>query len=124
MIIAVDFDGTCVTHEYPDTGKDIGAVKTLKELADQGHKLILWTMRSNLSLGRAIDWFRNHEIDLFGVNNNPFQSSWTNSPKAYAELYIDDLALGIPLLQTDLCIRPYVDWKTVRTLLKKAGLLL
>jgi hypothetical protein len=25
-IIAVDFDGTCVTHEYPSIGKDIGAV--------------------------------------------------------------------------------------------------
>ena len=26
MIIAVDFDGTCVTHEYPNVGKNIGAV--------------------------------------------------------------------------------------------------
>lgn len=26
MIIAVDFDGTCVTHEFPKVGKDIGAV--------------------------------------------------------------------------------------------------
>ena len=28
MIIAIDFDGTCVTHEYPKIGKDIGAVDT------------------------------------------------------------------------------------------------
>ncbi len=124
MIIAVDFDGTCVTHEYPETGKDIGAVKTLKELADQGHKLILWTMRSNQCLGRAIDWFQDHGITLFGVNNNPFQCAWTNSPKAYAELYIDDLSLGTPLRQTELCIRPYVDWQAVRILLKNKGVLL
>lgn len=32
MIIAVDFDGTCVTHEFPRVGKDIGAVPVLKEL--------------------------------------------------------------------------------------------
>lgn len=25
MIIAVDFDGTCVTHEFPRVGKEIGA---------------------------------------------------------------------------------------------------
>ena len=26
MIIAVDFDGTCVTHDFPRIGKDIGAI--------------------------------------------------------------------------------------------------
>ena len=41
MIIAVDFDGTCVTHKYPDIGEDIGAVPVLKELVDKGHRLIL-----------------------------------------------------------------------------------
>jgi hypothetical protein len=30
VIIAVDFDGTCVTHEYPKVGRDIGAVPVLK----------------------------------------------------------------------------------------------
>ncbi len=25
MIIAIDFDGTCVTHMYPKIGRDIGA---------------------------------------------------------------------------------------------------
>lgn len=32
MIIAVDFDGTCVTHEFPKVGKDIGAAPILKNL--------------------------------------------------------------------------------------------
>lgn len=31
MIIAVDFDGTCVTHEFPYVGKEIGAAEVLKE---------------------------------------------------------------------------------------------
>jgi len=26
MEICIDFDGTCVTHEFPKVGKDIGAV--------------------------------------------------------------------------------------------------
>lgn len=48
MIIGIDFDGTCVTHEFPDVGKDIGATPVLKELTDKGHKLILFTMRSDI----------------------------------------------------------------------------
>ena len=47
MIIAVDFDGTCVTHEFPEVGRDIGAVPVLKELVEKGHKIILYTMRSH-----------------------------------------------------------------------------
>ena len=27
MIIAIDFDGTCVTNEFPRVGNDIGAVQ-------------------------------------------------------------------------------------------------
>jgi len=38
MIIAVDFDGTCVTHEYPFLGKDVGAVPTLKESEERMKK--------------------------------------------------------------------------------------
>ena len=47
MYIAIDFDGTCVTHEYPNIGKDIGAIPVLKQLVKDGHKLILYTMRSD-----------------------------------------------------------------------------
>ena len=50
MYIAVDFDGTCVTHDYPRIGKEIGATKVLKRLVEAGHKLILNTMRSGKEL--------------------------------------------------------------------------
>ncbi len=44
MIIAVDFDGTIVTHEYPKIGKEIPfAIDTLKRIQnDFQHRLILW----------------------------------------------------------------------------------
>lgn len=57
MIIAVDFDGTVVSHEYPHIGEDIGAVPVLKELVAAGHKLILYTMRSGRLLDEARMWF-------------------------------------------------------------------
>ncbi len=114
MIIAVDFDGTCVTHEYPFLGKDVGAVPTLKELVEKGHKLILWTMRSGENLDDAVKWFKDNEIELWGINENPQQaeSKWSTSPKQYAQLYIDDAALGCPLVYNS--GRPYVDWEEVR----------
>ena len=47
MTIAIDFDGTCVTHEYPNIGREIeGCVDVLNELVREGQKLILYTMRS------------------------------------------------------------------------------
>lgn len=55
MIIAVDFDGTCVKHRYPMVGEDVdGAVSVLKELVRKGHKIILYTMRSGDTLDDAI----------------------------------------------------------------------
>ena len=57
-IIAVDFDGTCVTHEYPYMGRDIGAVPVLRELADAGYRLILHTMRSGRLAKSAAEWFK------------------------------------------------------------------
>ena len=44
LVIAVDFNGTCVTYAYPDaTGEDIGAVPVLKRLLKEGHSLVLMT---------------------------------------------------------------------------------
>ena len=111
MYIAIDFDGTCVTHDYPRIGKDIHAVNVLKSLVANGHKLILNTMRSGKELDEAVNWFKEHNIELFGVNENPTQKSWTASPKVYAHMYIDDAAFGCPLLHVpELSDRPFVNW--------------
>lgn len=124
MYIAIDFDGTCVTHDYPRIGKDINAVNVLKNLVTNGHKLILNTMRSGKELKEAINWFKENDIELYGANENPTQKRWTKSPKVYAHLYIDDAALGCPL-KMDLSIsdRPFVDWEAVSCLLKDNGIL-
>jgi hypothetical protein len=117
MVIGIDFDGTCVTHEYPKVGKDIGAIPVLKELLANGHRLVLNTMRSDKSLHEAVQWFYGHGIKLYGINKNPIQHEWTRSPKVYANLYIDDAGLGIPLIYPIDETRPYVDWIKVRQLL-------
>jgi hypothetical protein len=142
LIIGIDFDGTCVEHEFPKIGKDVPhAAEVLRELNKQGHKLILWTIRSNQQfvdptlktttesvLQQVVDWFNKNNIKLWGVNKNPQQYQWSNSNKQYCDLYIDDAALGCPLIITynfklGKTNRPYVDWKKVRSCLVDDGVL-
>lgn len=126
MIIAIDFDGTCVTHDYPSVGESIGAEPVLRNLVKNGHKLILYTMRSHDgddTLQDAIDWFKENDIKLWGVNENPEQSSWTSSPKPYANLYIDDAALGCPKVRNEETGKVYVDWKRIDHWFKQCGVI-
>ena len=135
MEICIDFDGTCVSHEFPKIGKDIGAVPVLKRIVGAGHKLILFTMRSDIKevvsddynihktagnyLTDAVNWFKENNIPLWGVNVNPMQKSWTTSPKAYGQLYIDDTALGCPLVyDLETSDRPFVCWSMVEVMLE------
>lgn len=123
MDILIDFDGTCVTHDFPKVGKDIGSIPVLKELTEKGHNLILFTMRSNTSEGTylddAVERFKDNEIPLFGIQEHPNQKEWTSSPKAYGQLIIDDIGLGIPLnYNSFISKRNYVCWNSVEKLLK------
>ena len=137
-ILLIDFDGTCVTHEFPNIGKEIGAAPVLKALTENGHQLILFTMRCDHDgketldgspsvashgtyLTDAIEWFKKHDIPLYGINENPTQKSWTSSPKPYGEFIIDDIALGIPTLQLN--GKRYVYWWMMITILELEGLI-
>lgn len=63
--IAVDFDGTVVTHDYPRVAKDIGAVSILKELVSNGCEIILFTMRDGPALSSTFlirSTFQSHAI--------------------------------------------------------------
>lgn len=119
LTIAIDFDGTCVEHDYPAVGMDVaGAAETLRQLQAKGHRLILYTMRSGELLRAAEEWFRNHNIELWAINENPEQRAWSASPKVYADYYIDDSALGTPIIYIDGAPRPVVDWTRLRELLE------
>lgn len=127
MTLVVDFDGTCVTHEYPEIGKDIGAAPVLKRLSDKGHKIILFTMRSEPvdpngrnTLREALDWFERKGIKLYGINENPSQKSWTKSPKAHGDIYLDDHTFGAPLKFYK--SSAFYDWEKVAADLNKAGI--
>jgi len=141
MTFNIDFDGTVVTHAFPHVGKDIGAIPVLKKLTDAGHQLILFTMRSDRSekkdtgdptimdvtgnfLTDAVNWFKENNIPLYGIQSNPTQKNWTTSPKSYAEIMIDDSALGCPLkFDKNISHRPFVDWEKVEQVLTNDGII-
>ena len=129
MVIGIDFDGTCVTHEYPEIGESIGAEKVLRDLVKNGHQLVLCTMRGHKVykgrdlLQEAVDWFEKNGIELFGVNRTPLQDTWTDSPKPYAQMYIDDAALGCPIIESDISAYPYVDWKKLDGIFRSTGII-
>lgn len=122
-IIAVDFDGTCVAHEFPEIGEDVPhAVDVLKRLNAAEVKIIVWTMRCGKHLDEdAARWFRARGIEVWAFNENPTQKHWTESPKAYAQHYIDDAAIGCPLVYPGDGGRPFVDWVEVEKLLEQLG---
>ena len=97
MTIAVDFDGTIVRHEYPRIGKEIPfAIQTLKQLMQDGHMLILNTVREGDLLNEAVEYCRQRGVEFYAVNaSNPDEYGSSNrSRKVNADVFIDDHNLG------------------------------
>lgn len=123
IAIAVGFDGVCVTHNYPYMGINIGAQDVLKRLVENGHRVILDTLRSGKKLDEAVKWFNDNNIMLYGINENPNQKQWSSSPKVYAHIYINVDGVGCPVIHPPSPQKPYVDWQEVEEILYLKGLL-
>jgi hypothetical protein len=141
MVIVIDFDGTCVTNEFPKIGDEIGATPVLKELVQNGHELVLFTSRNDQNkwlsyfsnakkkqnhLTEAINWFKERDIPLYGIQKHPKQKRWSSSPKAFGDIIIDYSTLGCPLVYPDansISKTPYADWIEIRAYLVDLGLL-
>lgn len=120
MIIAVDFDGTCVRHAFPDIGPEVeDATWGLHELVKMGHELVLWTCRENDPDGRkyldeAAGWFADRSIPLAAMNERPpdnkdFRRMYLRR-KLFADVYIDDAIIG-----------GFPGWVTVVKKIRKMG---
>ena len=93
MIIAVDFDGTIVEHEYPAIGREIPfATETLKMLMKQNHKLIMWSVREGKLLDDAVKWCKDRGVEFYAVNKDYPEETLDNnnhfSRKLKADLFI------------------------------------
>lgn len=96
--IAVDFDGTLCSDEFPEIGRPntylISLLKRLK--ADYGVKLILWTNREGELLEKAVKACEGWGITFDAVNANlpeRMAKYGNDCRKVGADLYIDDKAI-------------------------------
>lgn len=97
MTIAVDFDGTIVEHRYPEIGKEKPfAIQCLKQLQQEGNRLILWTSREGKLLEDAVAFCHERGLDFYAVNSNQPDDALFKYPsaKVIADVYIDDRNLG------------------------------
>lgn len=125
-VIAVDFDGTVVEHRFPEVGPEAaGAAEWLLKFVEAGAQIILWTVRSDYRsawsddfLADAVKWFRDRGIQLYGVNHNRDQGAWSGSPKVYANVIIDDTAIGCPLTKSPSGYK-VVDWAVAGPMVMK-----
>lgn len=99
MVIAVDFDGTIVEHQYPAIGPEIPfATETLRMLIKEHHKLILWSVREGRLLDDAVKWCKERGVVFYAVNRDYPEETLDNnnhfSRKIKADYFIDDRNIG------------------------------
>lgn len=113
MTIGIDFDGTIVEHRYPEIGKERPfATATLRKLIEDGHKLILWSVREGALLEEAVEWCRKRGVVFYAVNRDYDEDDPEHnknySRKLKVQLFIDDRNIGgLP------------DWGTIYTLISR-----
>lgn len=105
MIFGIDFDNTIATHNYPYVGELIPMAKeVINTLVDNGHTVMLWTVRGDESwdsegkinaLQNAREFLDENEIEVHYFNESPIHPS--SSPKQLVDFFIDDINLGTPL---------------------------
>ncbi len=132
MKIYLDFDGTVVEHQYPKIGRcNFGCMEVIKKLQDAGHEIILNTYRADCNNGTLQDALRilnekawmlrkgrssdSAEFSLLPITKwestkkHPQPWSWPMM-KMFMEIWIDDIATGIPLKPAVMVSGNMVDW--------------
>ena len=102
-IIAVDFDGTIVSDEFPEIGKpNYELIRTLRAMQRKGVKLILWTSRNNSCemgtlLTNAIEACEHLGLKFDAINENISEVkklTGGDTRKVYADVYLDDHSIN------------------------------
>jgi hydroxymethylpyrimidine pyrophosphatase-like HAD family hydrolase len=97
LIIAIDFDGTIVEDAYPKIGKPmIFAFETMRKLQSEGHRLILWTYRTEKKLQEAVDFCKQQGLEFYAINKSYPEEEFDGkiSRKINATFFVDDRNIG------------------------------
>lgn len=90
MIFAIDFDDTIATECNGRLIEIPGAIDTIKQLQNKGHKIIIWTCRNTQSIAIMSMWLNNMGLIPDAINDNIEGIVGWAKPKVYADVYIDD----------------------------------
>ena len=99
MIIAIDFDGTIVSHKYPHTGDPRPGVKqAIDKLRSKGYYILIYSCRTSTEINDTDDGcIQQAQIitDTLNRYDIPFDEiCMYNKPIAIA--YFDDRAIAVP----------------------------
>jgi hypothetical protein len=96
LVLALDYDGTLVTGDWPNVGRlNRNAKKFYKWAISRGHKLILWTCRDRFDLVAAVKYLQSEGLDFDLINENEPEliKCFENDPrKLGCDWYFDDKA--------------------------------
>lgn len=105
-VIAIDFDGTIVEHEFPFIGElKEDAKEIIQLLKREGHGIIIWTCRTSQNSYTHVmgskptifdvrEFLIANEIPFDTINHNIPGNGFEPAPKVWADFYIDDKNLG------------------------------
>jgi len=105
-VIAIDFDGTIVEHDFPRIGKLMeGAKEVINEWYDKGYYILVWTCRNNnepdhpewdqAPISAVRQFLLDNGVKFHGINQQqPGLGFYLESRKIFANVYIDDRNLG------------------------------
>lgn len=105
-VIAIDFDGTIVKHNFPGIGELMeGAKEVINEWYDKGYYILVWTCRNNhepdhpewdqAPISAVRQFLIDNGVKFHGINQQqPGLGFYLESRKIFANVYIDDRNLG------------------------------
>jgi len=107
-IIAVDFDGTLFTDNFPKSDQNV--INKIKEFQKFGANVCLWTCRENSSLDKAVKKCKEHGLLFDAVNENfPVIKEYQKEMKVqmafrkiFADIYVDGEKETVNLVPSDL----------------------
>ena len=133
MKIYLDFDGTVVEHYFPEIGaENPHAIKVIARLLAAGHEIVLNTYRADIDVQHvqeALDFIHSFEeiqqpIEKFLPQKLEPRSFDLDVAKESNQLYIDDIATGIPIRRNIVLEQGMmVDWMELEKKLEEVGII-
>ena len=74
----------------------IFAFETMKKLQSEGHRLILWTYRTDKKLQEAVDFCKQQGLEFYAINKSYPEEEFDGkiSRKINATFFVDDRNIG------------------------------